>query len=242
MKIDVLAFGSHPDDVELGCSGTLLMEKRQGKTIGIVDMTQGELGTRGTAETRKAEADAAAKILGLDARVNLAMPDGFFENTKQYQLEIIKVLRRYQPEIILCNAPSDRHPDHGRASKLTAEAAFLSGLKKIETEDNGVLQEAWRPKYVLHYIQDRFLQPAFVYDITPVMEQKIASIKAYGTQFNVTGEGEQHTYISKPDFLENIIYRAKMLGRMIGVEYAEGFLTEKMIGITTFDSLIKETT
>jgi N-acetylglucosamine malate deacetylase 1 len=170
------------------------------------------------------------------------MPDGFFENTKQYQLEIIKVLRRYQPDIILCNAPSDRHPDHGRASKLTEEAAFLSGLKKIETEENGVQQEAWRPKYVLHYIQDRFLQPNFVYDITPVMEQKVESIKAYTTQFNVTGEGEQHTYISRPDFLDNIIYRAKMLGRMVGVEYAEGFLTEKMIGITTFDSLVQNVT
>jgi N-acetylglucosamine malate deacetylase 1 len=242
MKIDVLAFGSHPDDVELGCAGTLLMEKQKGKKIGIIDITGGELGTRGTAETRKAEAAAAATVLGLDVRENLYLPDGFFENSKLHQLEVIKAIRKYQPEIILANAPSDRHPDHGRASRLLVEAAFLAGLVKVETEVEGKKQDAWRPKYVLHYIQDRFLQPAFVYDITPVMEQKLEAIKAYTTQFNVTGEGEQHTYISRPDFLENIVYRAKMLGRMVGVPYAEGFLSEKMIGISTLDSLIQQTT
>lgn len=242
MKIDVLAFGSHPDDVELGCAGTLLMEKRQGKTIGIIDMTAGELGTRGTAETRKAEAAVAATILQLDARENLGIPDGFFENTKPHQLAVIRAIRKYQPEIILCNAPADRHPDHGRASRLLEEAAFLSGLIKVETEDDGQLQAAWRPKYVLHYIQDRFLQPTFVYDITPVIDQKIEAIKAYTTQFNVTDPNGVQTYISKPDFLDSIVYRAKMLGKMIGVPYAEGYISEKMIGITTFDSLVQEVT
>lgn len=242
MKIDVLAFGSHPDDVELSCAGTLLMEKRSGKSIGVIDMTAGELGTRGTAETRKAEAATAAIILKLDVRENLGLPDGFFENTRPYQLEVIRAIRKYQPEIILCNAPSDRHPDHGRASRLLEEASFLAGLIKVETDDNGQLQSAWRPKYVLHYLQDRFLQPNFVYDITPVMEQKIEAIKAYGTQFNVADPNELHTYISKPDFLDSIIYRAKMLGKMIGVPYAEGYISDKMIGISNLDALVQKST
>ena len=242
MKIDILAFGSHPDDVELSCAGTLLMEKKGGKTIGVIDMTAGELGTRGTAETRKAEAAAAALILQLDVRENLGLPDGFFENTRLHQLEVIRAIRKYQPEIILCNAPSDRHPDHGRASRLLEEASFLAGLIKIETADSGQLQTAWRPKYLLHYLQDRFLQPSFVYDITPVMEQKIEAIKAYGTQFNVADPNELHTYISKPDFLDSIIYRAKMLGKMIGVPYAEGYISEKMIGISSLDALVQEAT
>lgn len=242
MKIDVLAFGSHPDDVELGCAGTLLMEKRSGKTIGVIDITGGELGTRGTPATRKAEAAAAAGILQLDIRENLGLPDGFFENTRPHQLEIIRTIRKYRPEIILCNAPADRHPDHGRASRLLEEASFLSGLIKVETEDKGQLQTAWRPKYVLHYLQDRYLQPNFVYDITPVMEQKIEAIKAYGTQFNVADPNALHTYISKPDFLDSIIYRAKMLGKMIGVPYAEGYISEKMIGIRNLDALVQEVT
>ncbi len=242
MKIDVLAFGSHPDDIELSCAGTLLMEKRSGKTIGVIDMTRGELGTRGTAETRKAEAAAAAAILALDIRENLDLPDGFFENTKPYQLAVVRAIRKYQPDIVLCNAPADRHPDHGRASRLLEEASFLAGLMKVETEDDGQLQTAWRPKYVLHYLQDRFLQPNFVYDITPVMDQKIEAIKAYATQFNVADPNELHTYISKPDFLDSIIYRAKMLGKMIGVPYAEGYISEKMIGIRSLDALVKEAT
>ena len=183
MKLDILAFGVHPDDVELSCAGVLLVEKAKGKKTGIIDLTAGELGTRGTAETRKQEATAAAMILGVDVRDNLGMADGFFQNDEAHQRKIIEVLRSYQPEIILCNAPSDRHPDHGRSARLVADAAFLSGLSKIETSQNGTVQAAWKPKYVLNYIQDRFLQPNFVIDITDVFEQKLEAIKAYATQF-----------------------------------------------------------
>lgn len=242
MKLDILAFGVHPDDVELSCAGALLVEKANGKKIGIIDLTQGELGTRGTAETRKTEAAAAAKILGVDIRENLEMADGFFQNDEAHQRKVITVLRKYQPEIIFCNAPSDRHPDHGRSAKLVADAAFLSGLKKIETMADGKPQEAWRPKYVFHYIQDRLLHPGFVIDITPVFEQKIEAVKAYGTQFHNPGSNEPQTYISTPDFLDSVIYRHKWFGKMIGVKYAEGFITEKMIGFENFDSFIKENT
>ncbi len=243
MKLDMLAFGVHPDDVELGCAGALIVEKANGKKTGIIDLTKGELGTRGTAETRKEEAAAAAKILGVDIRENLAMADGFFENNEAHQRIIIQVLRKYQPEIIICNAPEDRHPDHGRSSSLVTDAAFLAGLSKIETLENGVLQEPWRPKYVLHYIQDRFLNPDFVIDISDAFEQKIASVKAYKTQFYnpETNEGIQ-TYISTPAFLDSVIARAAMFGKMIGVEYGEGFISKKAIGIKNLDALIKENT
>lgn len=242
MKLDILAFGVHPDDVELSCAGVLLVEQKNGKKTGIIDLTQGELGTRGTAATRKAEAAEAAKILGVDVRENLEMADGFLQNDEAHQRKIISAIRAYQPEIILCNAPEDRHPDHGKSSKLVADAAFLSGLMKIETELNGSLQQAWRPKYVFRYIQDRFLQPDFVVDITDVFEQKIEAIKAYKTQFNSTDGNEPQTYISTPDFLDSVIYRHKWFGKMIGVKYAEGFITEKMIGIKNFDAIIKENT
>jgi bacillithiol biosynthesis deacetylase BshB1 len=243
MKIDILAFGSHPDDVELSCAGVLLVEKNNGKKIGIIDLTQGELGTRGTAETRKMEAANSAQILQLDIRENLEMADGFFVNDKENQLRIIQILRKYQPEIIFTNAPHDRHPDHGKGAKLVSDAAFLSGLRKIETKDkNGLSQEPWRPKYVLQYIQDRFIQPNFVIDVTEVFEQKLESIKAFGTQFHNPNLNEPQTYISTPDFLDSVIYRAKMMGRMIGVKYGEGFLSEKMIGLTSLDNLIQENT
>jgi bacillithiol biosynthesis deacetylase BshB1 len=242
MKLDILAFGVHPDDVELSCSGVLLVEKNNGKKTGIIDLTQGELGTRGTAETRKKEAEEAAKILQVDIRENLEMADGFFENNEAHVRKIIARLRAYQPEIILCNAPEDRHPDHGRSSKLVSDAAFLSGLMKIETESGGILQQAWRPKYVFKYIQDRMLQPDFVIDITSVFEKKIEAIKAYTTQFNNNGSDEPQTYISTPDFLDSVIYRHKWFGKMIGVKYAEGFISEKMIGLRNFDSIIKENT
>jgi N-acetylglucosamine malate deacetylase 1 len=242
MKLDVLAFGVHPDDIELSCAGVLLVEKLNGKKTGIIDLTQGELGTRGTVETRKKEAAAAAKILGVDVRENLAMADGFFANDEPHQRKIITALRTYQPEIVLCNAPRDRHPDHGRSASLVAEAAFLSGLSKIETIANGIQQQAWKPKYVFNYIQDKFMQPDFVIDITAVFEQKIASIKAYTTQFNSADSKEPQTYISTPDFLDSVIYRHKWFGKMIGVKYAEGFITEKMIGFSNFDSFIKQIT
>ena len=242
MKLDLLAFGVHPDDVELSCAGVLLLEKNNGKKTGIIDMTQGELGTRGTAETRKKEAAIAAAILQVDIRENLKMADGFFTNDEAHQRKIIEVLRNYQPEIVLCNAPQDRHPDHGRSAKLVADACFLSGLMKIETKENGLIQTAWRPKYVFHYVQDRFLMPNFVVDITDVFEQKIESIKAYSTQFHQPGEEGPETYISTPDFLDSVIYRHKWFGKMIGVKYAEGFISEKMIGLSNFDSIIQQNT
>ena len=242
MKLDILAFGVHPDDVELSCAGVLLVEKNNGKKTGIVDLTAGELGTRGTGEIRKTEAAAAAIILGVDVRGNLEMADGFLQNDEAHQRKIISTIRTYRPEIILCNAPEDRHPDHGRSSKLVADAAFLSGLKKIQTESNGILQEAWRPKYVFRYIQDKMLQPDFVIDITDVFEKKIEAIKAYKTQFYTSDSNEPQTYISTPDFLDSVIYRHKWFGKMIGVKYAEGFISEKMVGLKNFDAIIKENT
>lgn len=244
MKLDILAICAHPDDAELSCAGTLMMEKRQGKKVGIADLTEGELGTRGTHETRLKEAMAASAIMGLDVRVNLGLPDGFFENSRPHQMEVIKAIRRFRPSIILTNAPSDRHPDHGRGASLVRDSAFLSGLRKIETVWEGTPQEAWRPAYVFHFIQDRYLQPSFVYDISPVIDRKVEAIKAFKTQFNVSAEGdnEPQTYISTPVFLESIIERSKMLGKMIGVAHAEGFITEKMTGITSFDAIVQTVT
>jgi N-acetylglucosamine malate deacetylase 1 len=242
MKLDILAFGVHPDDVELSCAGALLVEKKNGKMTGIIDLTQGELGTRGTAETRKTEAADAARVLGVEIRENLEMADGFLQNDEAHQRKIISVLRTFQPDIILCNAPEDRHPDHGRSSKLVADAAFLSGLNKIQTKRDGITQGSWRPKYVFRYIQDRMLQPDFVIDISDVFEKKIEAIKAYKTQFNSTDSDEPETYISTPDFLDSVIYRHKWFGKMIGVKYAEGFITDKMIGLKNFDAIIKKNT
>lgn len=242
MKLDILVFAVHPDDAELSCGGMLLMEKKNGKKTGVVDLTQGELGTRGTADTRRQEAASAAKILQLDVRENLGMADGFFKNDETNQRKVIAAIRKYKPGIIFCNAPQDRHPDHGRSAALVEDAAFLAGLRKIETTDDGVLQDVWKPAYVFNFIQDRYLHPGFVIDISEVMEQKMEAVKAYGTQFNNLDLSEPETYISTPDFLESIIYRAKMFGKMIGVKYAEGFITRKMIGFNSFDSFIKEIT
>jgi bacillithiol biosynthesis deacetylase BshB1 len=244
MKLDLLAIAVHPDDVELGCAGTLMMEKLKGKKVGVVDLTRGELGTRGTPELRDQEAAAAAAIMQLDVRENAAMADGFFKNDEAHQRQLIRYIRRYRPEIVLANALDDRHPDHGRAGHLIADACFLSGLRKIETTDEGRPQEHWRPKYIFHYIQDRYYTPAFVYDITPVFERKLASIQAYSSQFFSTAyeEGEPQTYISTPEFLNSIVGRQAMFGKMIGVPYAEGFTTEKMIGIDHFDAFIQKDT
>lgn len=242
MKADILAFGVHPDDVELGCSGTLIAAVAEGKKVVVVDLTRGELGTRGTAETRKAEAAAAAEAMGVHARENLEMADGFFQNDETNIRKVIAVIRKYQPEIVLCNAPEDRHPDHGRSSKLVADAAFLAGLIKIATEADGVPQDAWRPKYVFHYIQDRYLKPDFVMDISAFIEQKMKAVLAYTTQFNTTDDSEPQTYISSPDFMDVIRSRALMFGKRIGVEYAEGYITTKAIGVKTFDAFIQHTT
>jgi bacillithiol biosynthesis deacetylase BshB1 len=241
-KIAVLAVAVHPDDVELCCSGTLMMEKLQGKSIGVVDLTRGELGTRGTAALRQQEATEAARIMNLDVRENLGMADGFFQNDREHQLALIRAIRQYQPDIVLASALADRHPDHGRAGRLISDGSFLSGLRKISTRDGeGMEQSPWRPKYVFHFIQDRFYQPSFVYDISPVFERKLEAIKAYSSQFHSTtyNQDEPQTYISGPEFLDSIIGRAQMLGKMIGVRYAEGFISEKMIGISSLDSFLQ---
>ncbi|HEX3023649.1 MAG TPA: bacillithiol biosynthesis deacetylase BshB1 [Chitinophagaceae bacterium] len=242
MKLDILAFGVHPDDVELGCAGSILVSMAEGKKVGIVDLTRGELGTRGNAETRNAEAANAAKSLGVSVRENLEMADGFFENDEANKRKVIQVLRKYRPEIIFCNAPADRHPDHGRSAKLVADAAFLSGLRKIITVDAGKNQEAWRPSLVLHYIQDRYLQPSFVIDISAHMKKKLEAILCYETQFYNPGLNEPQTYISSSQFLETVTSRAMMFGKRIGVEYAEGFISEKLIGLRSFDGIIKNVT
>ncbi len=242
VKLDVLAFGVHPDDVELGCSGTILACIAEGKKVGIIDLTKGELGTRGTAEIRKEEATNAARILGVEIRENLEMADGFFQNDEYHQRKVIGVIRKYQPEIIICNAPEDRHPDHGRSAKLVSDAAFLSGLRKIIIEDGAQLLEPWRPKYVFHYLQDRFLQPDFVVDISPHMEKKIESVLAYTTQFFNPDLNEPQTYISSPEFLETVKARAMMLGKRIGVKFAEGYISEKMVGVRSFDAFIQHAT
>lgn len=242
MKVDILAIGVHPDDIELGCAGTIINEIKNGKTVAIVDLTQGELGTRGTAETRYTEAADAAKIMGVVARENLKMRDGFFANDEAHKLQLIQAIRKYQPEIVLGNILNDRHPDHGRAGHLISDAFFLSGLSKIETRDNaGNLQEKWRPKYFLQYIQDWYHEPDILLDISDVFDQKMEAIKAYGTQFHTStpdSENGQQTYISTPDFIESIVARARMLGKRIGVKYAEGFLSEKKIGIKSLDALV----
>ncbi len=242
MKLDILAFGVHPDDVELSCGGTLLAEIIKGKKVGIIDLTQGELGTRGTAETRKQEAKDAAAIMKIEVRDNLEMADGFFENNEEHQRKIIEALRKYRPEVILCNAPADRHPDHGRAADLMYTSAFLSGLAKVKTKEKSSLQKAWRPKYVFNYIQDKYFHPDFVIDISSVFDKKIEAIQAYKTQFYNPDSKEADTYISSPEFLESINYRSKMFGKLIGVKYGEGFLSKKMIGIQSFDAFIQKDT
>ncbi len=242
MKVDILAFGVHPDDVELGCSGTIIAAIAEGKTVGIIDLTQGELGTRGTIDTRYQEAAEAAEIMGVSIRENLKMADGFFQNDEAHQRLVIAAIRKYQPEIILCNAPEDRHPDHGRSAKLVSDAAFLSGLRKITTNSEGSYQAAWRPKYIFHYIQDRFIQPSFVVDITAHHDKKLAAILAYKTQFNSADTNEPQTYISTPQFLETVTARAMMLGKRIGVKYAEGFISEKVLGIGSLDAFIQNET
>ncbi len=242
MKLDVLAIAVHPDDVELGCAGTLLMEKRSGKKTGVVDLTRGELGTRGTPELRAQEAAKAATLLELDVRENLGMADGFFRNDEAHQRLLIRAIRKYRPEIVLANALEDRHPDHGRAGHLITESCFLSGLRKIATlDDEGRPQEHWRPKYVFHYIQDRYDHPDFVYDITPAFETKLQSIQAYSSQFFSTGysDDEPQTYISTPEFLDAIIGRHRMFGKMIGVPYAEGYSTQKTVGVRSFDAFVQ---
>lgn len=238
MKVDVLAIGAHPDDVELGCGGTIAKLISEGKKVAILDLTEGELGTRGTNETRAIEAKNAAEILGISARENLKMKDGFLINSEEYQLRIIKAIRTYQPEIVFCNAVDDRHPDHAKAAKLASDACFLSGLIKIETEESGKKQEKWRPKQVFHYIQWKNIEPDFVIDISGFLDKKIESCLAYKTQFYDPTSTEPTTPISSKSFLDSITYRAQDLGRLAGVEHAEGFTTEKTLALKNFDGII----
>lgn len=238
MKLDILAFAAHPDDIELTCSGTLLRQKALGNTIGIVDLTRGQLGTRGTAETRKEEAAAAAKLLGLDIRENLGMEDGFFVNDQAHQLKIIEAIRAYRPEIILCNAIRDRHIDHGKGGALVSDSCFLSGLLKIETFRDGQKQEPWRPKAVYHYIQDRYIEPDFVLDVTEFYEKKKEVILAYKTQFFQGGDNQPETPISSKDFFEFLEARAREFGRRINTTYAEGFTVERTAGVKDLFDLV----
>lgn len=238
MKLDILAFGAHPDDVELSCAATLAKEVDAGKKVGIVDLTQGELGTRGSAEIRMKEAARAAEILGIHVRENLKLADGFFQNDKESQLKVIEVLRAYRPEIVICNAIDDRHIDHGKGSKLVSDACFLSGLRRIETTRDGVAQEAWRPKVVYHYIQWKELEPDFVVDVTGYMDKKMDSVMAYASQFYDPNSKEPQTPIATEAFKDSIYFRAVNLGRLIGVDHAEGYTTERYAAVNSISDLI----
>lgn len=237
MKLDILAFGSHPDDVELTCSGTLALHASLGKRIGVIDLTQGELGTRGTVEIRKKEAHASSKILNLQVRENLLMEDGFFEHSNSNILVIAKCIRKYQPEIVLANAVNDRHPDHSRAAKLVQDSCFYSGLEKIEFHEK-IKLAPWRPKAVYHYIQSYYIKPDFIVDISNFWNIKIKSIKAFKSQFYDPQSTESETYISKPGFLDFLESRARMWGHIIGVEYGEGFTVNREPGVKSLMDLI----
>lgn len=231
MKVDILAIGVHPDDVELSCVGTLLKHIAMGKKVGLLDLTQGELGTRGSGPLRLKEAEASAKIMGAEFRINLGMEDGFFLNTTENKIKIIEVLRKCQPEIVLANAVRDRHPDHGRAALMTSEACFLSGLIKIETYDDGKLQDKWRPKNVYHYIQDYTLEPDFVQDITGFVDKKLECIQAFSSQFYDPKSKEPASPISTKAFLDSVIAKNQVHGRLIGADYGEGFNTARPVGV-----------
>ena len=237
-KIDILIFGAHPDDIELGCGGTILSEIEEGKTVGLIDITEGELGTRGSAEKRKQESDKASKILGVDFRLNLGMRDGFVKNDENSQYEIIKLIRKYQPEIIICNAPDDRHIDHPEASKLVVSSSFLSGLVKIRTEIDNKIQNPWRPKNIYHYIQWKNLEPTFVVDISEFIENKMKAVSSYDSQFYNPDSKEPETLISSKKFLDSITARSADFGRLIGVEHAEGFISNKLVGVKSLNDLL----
>lgn len=238
MKLDILAIGAHPDDVEMSCGATLAKEIAAGKKVGILDITQGELGTRGSAEIRKAEAQKAAEILGVSIRENLKLADGFFKNDRESQLKVIEVIRKYQPDIVLCNAIDDRHIDHGKGSKLVSDACFLSGLRKIETHFDGQVQQAWRPKHVYHYIQWKEIEPDFVIDVTGYMETKLEAVFAYDSQFYDAQSQEPETPISSKNTMESLSYRNRNLGRLIGTEYGEGYTVERYVAVERLDDLI----
>jgi bacillithiol biosynthesis deacetylase BshB1 len=233
-KLDILAFGAHPDDVELGAGGTLIAHKKMGYSFGMIDLTLGELGTRGTTQIRLKEAAAAAKIMGASVRENLKFMDGFFKNDTEHQIKVIEVIRKYRPEIVICNALEDRHPDHGRGGALLEEACFYAGLEKIKIKGLA----AWRPKQVLHYVQYRDLKPTLFIDISEVMETKMKAIMAHSSQFYNPGSKESATLISQPEFLENIKNRAAYYGQYIHARYAEGFVTQTPVGLKDLFQLL----
>ncbi len=237
MKLDILAIGAHPDDVELGCGATIAKEIAVGKKVGILDLTRGELGTRGSTQIRDQEAKAAAKILGVKVRENLAFADGFFVNDKKHQLKVIQMIRKYRPEIVLCNAVNDRHLDHPKGSKLVSNACFLSGLRKIITTENAIVQEAWRPKHVYHYIQWKNIEPDFVVEVDDFIKTKVEAVKAYKSQFYDSKSKEPTSPIASRNFLDSITYRAQDLGRIIGAEYAEGFTVERYIAVNQLNDI-----
>jgi bacillithiol biosynthesis deacetylase BshB1 len=239
MKLDILVLAAHPDDAELGCGGTVAKHVARGYKVGIIDFTRGELGTRGTPESRAAEAAEAASIQGVSIRENLGLPDGFFQNDPHHQMSVIRAIRKYQPDIILANAVSDRHIDHGKGASLAYDASFLSGLVKIETKgDDGVLQSPWRPKAVYHYIQSNFIEPDFIVDITGFWDVKVRAIKAFKSQFFDPASQEPETYISKPGFLKMVESRAIEFGHAIGTEYGEGFTVRRFMGVDTLQDLL----
>jgi bacillithiol biosynthesis deacetylase BshB1 len=231
MQVDILAFGAHPDDVELGCAGTLIKHIKLGYKVAIIDLTAGELGTRGTDEIRLKEAEASAKLMGAMARENLHMADGFFTSSQENILKVINVIRKYRPKVVFANAVTDRHPDHGRGSSLLTDACFYSGLRRIETGENGATQEAWRPQSVYHYIQFRNINPDFAVDISEEIELKMRCIKTFESQFYDPKSEEPSTIISSPEFLESVYQRAADMGRIIGVKYGEGFTVERYPGV-----------
>lgn len=240
MKVDILAFAAHPDDVELSCSGTLIKHIEMGKKAAVVDFTRGELGTKGTPELRLEEAANAAKIIGLSARENLGFRDGFFKNDEAHQLEVIKMIRKYQPDVVLANAPYDRHPDHGRAAELVEEAVFYSGLKMIKTELDGNQQEAWRPRLLLNYVQSVYHKPDLVVDISAQMDKKLEAIAAFSSQFHTkdSDDSEEQTFISTPQFMDFIKSRASEYAQLIQVQYAEGFISKRYVGVKDLTELI----
>lgn len=237
-KIDILAIGAHPDDIELGCGGTILNEIHKGKRVGLIDLTAGELGTRGSVEKRKQESNKASKILGVDFRLNLGMKDGFIKNDEKSQIEIIRFIRKYQPDVIICNAPDDRHVDHAEASKLVVSSSFLSGLVKINTELDNNNQKPWRPNNVYHYIQWKNLEPTFVVDISQHIENKMEAVRSYDSQFYNPKSEEPDTLISSEKFLDSITARSADFGRLIGVEHAEGFISNKLVGVKSLNDLL----
>lgn len=238
MKLHILAIAAHPDDIELSCAGTLIKHVQAGQAVGILDLTQGELGTRGSVATRYKESEMAAHVMGVKVRMNARMADGFFRNDEEHQRKLIAYIRHFRPDIVMANALEDRHPDHGRAGKLIADACFFAGLSKIETQWEGVAQDAWRPRRVYHYIQDRALQPDFIVDITTTFEKKMEAIQCYKSQFYDPSSPEPATYISSGKFLEQIRYKDGIYGKRIGTEYGEGFTTENIPGIDNLDDLI----